>query len=210
GPVTSRRSTGCSATQVRASASSTVGRLVARTSRISATAAASVPPPGPTTHACARPASATEVWHTTSGLAARPAPDPDPTERTMPEVAATAADTVRTAAPGYRSEPARTATTPCVYLSSPGPGTGHDRPTSSRPGADTESGPGAGASRPMSTTSTRPQTWEASRCARRATPKVTVTSARTCSRCAVPVSASTPLGRSTATHGTPAPVRAAT
>src|SRR5699024_3924301 len=44
-----------------------------------ATAAASVPPPGPTTHACARPASATEVWHTTSGLADRTAPDPDPT-----------------------------------------------------------------------------------------------------------------------------------
>ena len=39
---------------------------------------------------------------------------------------------------------------------------------------------------------------------------MTVTSARTCASCTVPVSASTPLGRSTATNGTPAPASAAT
>ena len=108
---------------------------------MSATASVPVPPPGPTTHAWAVPASATVGWHTTSGRAASTAPAADPTYLTIPDVAATAADAHSTAAPGYRSDPARTATTPWVYLSSAGPGTGHVRPTSAREWATTVFGP---------------------------------------------------------------------
>src|SRR5690606_11975111 len=131
---------------------------------MSDTMAVPVPPPGPTTHAWAVPASATVGWHTTSGRAATTASAPDPTYRTIPEVAATAADAHSTAAPGYRSDPARTATTPWVYLSSAGPGTGQERPTSPGAGHATVPGPAAGSARPMSTTSTRPHTGEANRC----------------------------------------------
>ena len=113
-------------------------------------------------------------------------------------------------APGYRCDPAITPTTPCVYLSSCGPGTGQASAISvsvseySRGpvgGVDTSGAPSGSSARPMSTSSTRPHCGAASRCACRLTPNVTVTSARTAGWLTSPVSASTPEGRSTATIG---------
>ena len=120
----------------------------------------------------------------------------------MPTRPAPAPATQRTPAPGYCSEPARTPTTPRVYLCASGAGRGRRSRTSSSCSAVTA---GSGRSRPMSTRCTTPQAIAAgsTRCATLWVPNVTVTVARTCAPSTWPVSTSTPDGVSTATTGTP-------
>src|SRR5947209_13187103 len=117
----------------------------------------------------------------------------------MPVGPAHAPATDRTAAPGYVADPVATPTTPRVYLSDTGPGSGHQDRTSSRP-AMFRAGGASGAS-PMSTGSTSPA-WTApgpTTSPGLRQPNVTVTSAGTASPGTAPVSASTPDGTSTAT-----------
>ena len=101
-------------------------------------------------------------------------------------------------------EPARIPTTPWVYLSSRGPGTGQRARTSaaSRPTRSV-----AGNRSPISTSSTRPQS--ASACTGLSPPNVTVRAARTAGPSTAPVCTSMPLGTSTATTGMPAASTAA-
>ena len=120
----------------------------------------------------------------------------------MPTRPQLAPETQSTPAPGYCSEPARTPTTPRVYLWASGAGRGSRSRTSCSCSAVTA---GAGRSSPMSTRCTTPQAIAAgsTRWATLWVPKVTVTAATTCGPSTWPVSTSTPDGASTATTGTP-------
>ena len=96
----------------------------------------------------------------------------------MPTRPAAAPETQSTPAPGYCSEPARTPTTPRVYLWASGAGPRQQRARRRR--SCSASTAGAGRSRPMSTRCTTPQAIAAgsTRWATLWVPKVTVTSAR--------------------------------
>src|SRR5919107_5904582 len=121
----------------------------------------------------------------------------------MPVGPAHAPATDSTAAPGYCAEPVATPTTPRVYLSDCGPGSGHQAAMSSASGTRTAGSAMSVAPRPMSTSSTCPDRAAAgpTTCAGLRQPKVTVTSPVTASPGTSPVSTATPLGTSTATTG---------
>ncbi len=93
-------SSGCRASRVIASASATTGSPAASTCATTSRPAAPVPNPGPTAQAWTCPASATDPVATTSGQRARTTSAAVPANRTMPEVASTAAPVLSTAAPG--------------------------------------------------------------------------------------------------------------
>ena len=206
GSVRPSSHSGCAAHRVSASASTRTGTSWARTASTVAAASSSVPRPGPTTHACTRPASPTcdprcSVT-TASGQRARTcsAAWGAPAKRTMPAPATTAAPTLSTAAPVYCWEPAATPTTPRVYLSDLPSLPGSRRPTSAASSSSTGAGSSHSAS-PMSTRCTRPAQPRPAPTTSPglSVPKVTVSAARTAAPSTAPVSASTPLGRSTAT-----------
>src|SRR5689334_24365215 len=121
----------------------------------------------------------------------------------MPVGPASAPLTESSAAPGYLAEPVAMPTTPRVYLSDSGPGTGHQPAMSAASGTRTAGSARSAGPRPMSTSSTWPQRTAAgpTTCAGLRQPKVTVTSAVTTSPGTSPVSTATPLGTSTATTG---------
>ena len=99
-PARAVRSSSWWASRVMPSASTTTGTSLASTAASTSRPASSVPMPGPTAHACARPAAATVGAVTTSGQWASTACAAEPAKRTMPLVASTAAPVARTAAPG--------------------------------------------------------------------------------------------------------------
>jgi hypothetical protein len=82
------------------SASTTSGTSLAKTAASTSRPASSVPMPGPTAHACVRPAASTVAEVITSVQRARTPGVAEPAKRTMPLVASTAAPVARTAAPG--------------------------------------------------------------------------------------------------------------
>ena len=102
--------------------------------------------------------------------------------------------------------------TPWVYLSSAGPGSGQRAATSASSSTSRYGSPTAARSgpMPMSIRRTGPQRRRASTCTGFSAPNVTVAAASTAGPATVPVSGSTPLGRSTARTGTPAPSAAST
>ncbi len=125
----------------------------------------------------------------------------------MPAPACRAPDTPRIAAPWYCSDPVSIITTPRAYLSDVAVGAGHQRATSGGSACLREP---LGASTPMSTTCTVPQrdaagsiTWQGFTVA-----NVTVWAALKLGWTA-PESASSPLGRSTDSTGTPRSAQAA-
>ena len=204
----------CWLRMVRPSASTSAGRSVASTAASRATASGPVPMPGPATQAWTRPTdpgrsqspSSGCTVSTASGQACRTtaAGTLAVTTRTMPAPPRTAPPVASTAAPANRSLPASTPTTPRRYLSDSGPGRGSRAAMSSRCGASAAGSPGSGR-RPMSTSSTVPACPAPGSMSRPGliTPNVTVTSARTAGPSTAPVSASMPLGRSTATTVAP-------
>src|SRR5690606_2136063 len=147
---------GCSAMSVIASASAHTGTPWPSASASTSLLCRPVPIPGPTTHACTRPASKIEPVATTSGQCDRTTSATGPAYRTMPAVARTAAAAVNTAAPGYVDEPAATPVKPCVYLLSSGFGSGHAAATSAASSCS-RSGSPSSPLRPMSTSVMSPQ-----------------------------------------------------
>ena len=219
---------------VSPSASTRTGTSVRRIAVSLAAATSSVPMPGPATHAWTRPtepgsqspssgraASGCTVT-TVSGHACRTstAATSAVTTRTMPAPPCTAPPADSSTAPVKRSLPASRPSTPRRYLSDSAPGRGRSSRMSSRCGAAACGPPFWYGSfrygpRPMSTSSTAPACPAPGSISRPglSVPKVTVTSARTAGPSTAPVSASMPLGRSTATTVAPAcracPARAA-
>ncbi len=170
--------------------------------------------PGPAAQACTRPAPSMDSPGaagsmsaiTTSGQCWRTAERAAPLEasRTMPAPPWMALPVASTAAPGKRSLPASTPSTPRRYLSDSAVGLGSSAATSAACSARAAGSPSQGPS-PMSASSTVPA-WLAPGSMSRPgfqVPKVTVTSARMAAPATTPVSASTPLGRSTATTMAP-------
>ena len=205
------------------SASTSTGRLVASTAASRAAASSVVPMPGPATHACTRPTPAGNSFSssertrpsvsssviTTSGKTPRTAAAAPGavTSRTMPAPPRTAPPVESRAAPVNRSLPASRPSTPRRYLSDSLPGCGSSARMSSRCGALTSGRPSRCGPSPMSTSSTTPA-WPAPGSISSpglTAPNVTVTSARTAGPSTSPVSASMPLGRSTATVTPAAP-----
>ncbi len=206
-----RRATisGSRPTMVNASASITTGTSDLNTCASRCSAYASVPIPGPTTHACTRPTPSTSssgsplrTVTTASGQRARTSSAGCATEtnRTMPAPARSAPPVASTAAPVYVSLPATMPSTPRWYLSDSDDGNGSRAPTSPACKAVTDAIGRSGAS-PMSTNSTAPACCAPGSISRPGfqVPNVTVTCACTATPSTSPVSASTPLGRSTAT-----------
>ena len=199
----------CWLRMVRPSASTSAGRSVASTAASRATASGPVPMPGPATQAWTRPTDPGRSQSPSSGCTVSTASGQvcrttaagtlAVTTRTMPAPPRTAPPVASTAAPANRSLPASTPTTPRRYLSDSGPGRGSRAAMSSRCGAATAGSPSG--RRPMSTSSTVPACPAPGSMSRPglSAPNVTVTSARTAGPSTAPVSASMPLGRSTAT-----------
>ena len=201
----------CWLRMVRPSASTSAGRSVRSTAASRAAASGPVPMPGPATQAWTRPTdpgrsqspSSGCTVSTASGQVCRTtaAGTAAVTTRTMPAPPRTAPPVARTAAPANRSLPASTPTTPRRYLSDSRPGRGSSAAMSSRWGASAAGSPARWGPSPMSTSSTAPACPAPGSISRPGliTPNVTVTSACTAGPSTAPVSASMPLGRSTAT-----------
>ena len=202
-------------TMVSPSASTSTGTSVASTAASRAAACWSVPMPGPAAQAWTRPAesgsqSPPSAWtvSTASGHACRTAVAGTAAvaTRTIPAPPRTAPPVASTAAPANRSLPASRPSTPRRYLSDSGPGRGSRSPMSSRCGAMAPGSSFRYGRRPISTSSTVPACPAPGSISRPGliAPNVTVTSARTAGPSTAPVSASVPLGRSTATTVGPA------
>ena len=206
------------AISVSPSASTSTGRSVPRTAASRSRAASSVPMPGPATQAWTRPtvsiswpawepspvarvSASGQCWRTTATAG------PAETSRTIPAPPRRAPPTASIAAPVKRSLPATMPSTPRRYLSE-SPGGCRSSAATSAAWNPATAGAGRYGPSPISTSSTTPA-WPAPGSISRPgfqVPKVTVTSARTAGPSTTPVSASIPLGRSTATtSGRPAP-----
>ncbi len=199
------------ASRVSPSASTSTGTSLASTAASRSRASSSVPMPGPTTQAWTRPAARTSspagmscpvTVITASGQSSRTTATAGAadTSRTIPAPPRIAPPTASAAAPVKRSLPATIPTTPRLYLSDSGEGRGSNAPTSAACIA-LASGASRYGPRPMSISSTTPAYRAPGSISRPGfrVPNVTVTSAWTAAPSTTPVSASTPLGRSTAT-----------
>ena len=199
------------ASRVSPSASTSTGTSLASTAASRSAASSSVPMPGPTTQAWTRPAARTSspagmscpvTVITDSGQSSRTTATAGAadTSRTIPAPPRMAPPTASAAAPVNRSLPATIPTTPRRYLSESSGGRGSRAPTSLACIA-IASGASRYGPRPMSISSTTPACRAPGSISRPGfrVPNVTVTPASIAAPSTTPVSASTPLGRSTAT-----------
>ena len=201
---------------VSPSASTSTGRSVPSTAASRATASWPVPMPGPATQAWTRPTEPSRSQSpssgctvtTVSGQACRTSTAATfaVTTRTMPAPPRTAPPVASSTAPVKRSLPASRPSTPRRYLSDSARGRGSSSEMSSRCGAAAHGPSVRYGPRPMSMSSTAPACPAPGSISSPGliAPKVTVTSAWTAGPSTAPVSASMPLGRSTATTVAPA------